>query len=64
MKLAKLMGQYGAGIEIASDQVANCPDPFLVMVTTDSPSQARLSYRVQPIQYEAVDVSLSGVFFL
>ena len=39
MKLAKLMGQYGEGIEIVSEQVAHFPDPFLAMLTTDSPSQ-------------------------
>ena len=39
MKLAKLMGQYGEGTEIVIE-LANCPDPFLAMVATDSPSQA------------------------
>ena len=39
MKLAELLGQYGEGLDISSEQVAQCPDPFLDMVATDSPSQ-------------------------
>ena len=39
MNFAKLLGQYGEGIEIVSEQVAHCPDPFLAMLATDSPSQ-------------------------
>ena len=39
MKLAELLGQYGEGLDIASEQVAQCPDPFLDTVATDSPSQ-------------------------
>ena len=42
MKLAELLGQYGEGPDISSEQVAQCPDPFLDMVATDSPSQVCL----------------------
>ena len=39
MRLADLLRQYGEGVDISSEQVAACPDPFLHMVVPDSPSQ-------------------------
>ena len=39
MRLADLLSQYAEGADISSEQVAQCPDPFLEMVVSDSPSQ-------------------------